>query len=62
MEKTVKMRLLEALGIEKPILSAPMAGAAGPALVAAVCNSGGYGVIPLWGKTKEQVATGIDEL
>ncbi|SPJ29822.1 NAD(P)H-dependent flavin oxidoreductase [Falsiruegeria mediterranea] len=33
-----------------PILSAPMAGAAGPDLVAAVCNAGGYGVLPLWHK------------
>ncbi len=56
------MRLLAPLNIEKPILSAPMAGAAGPELVAAVCNAGGYGVIPLWGKSKEQVATGIEEL
>ncbi|WP_251134592.1 NAD(P)H-dependent flavin oxidoreductase [Falsiruegeria litorea] len=56
------MRLLEILQIRKPILSAPMAGAAGPELVAAVCNAGGYGVIPLWGRPKEQVGTGIDEL
>jgi len=53
---------LEVLQIEKPILSAPMAGAAGPELVAAVCNAGGYGVIPLWGKSKEQVGIGIDAL
>lgn len=56
------MRLSEILKIEKPILSAPMAGAAGPDLVAAVCNAGGYGVIPLWGKSKEQVGSGIDAL
>lgn len=49
------------LNIEKPILSAPMGGAAGPALVAAVCNAGGYGVIPLWGKPSEQVVAGIDQ-
>lgn len=56
------MVLLEILKAQKPILSAPMAGAAGPDLVAAVCNAGGYGVIPLWGKSKEQVGAGIDEL
>lgn len=56
------MRLLDVLKIEKPILSAPMAGAAGPELVAAVCNAGGYGVIPLWGKSKDQVVCGIEEL
>lgn len=56
------MRLLDILQVEKPILSAPMAGAAGPELVAAVCNAGGYGVIPLWGKSKEQVDRGIEDL
>lgn len=56
------MSLLEILQIEKPVLSAPMAGAAGPELVAAVCSAGGYGVIPLWGRSKEQVSAGIDEL
>lgn len=39
-----------------------MAGAAGPELVAAVCNAGGYGVIPLWSGSKEHLSTGIDEL
>jgi len=39
-----------------------MAGAAGPGLVAAICNAGGYGVIPLWGKSSEQVSVGIEEL
>ena len=58
----MRTSLLDVLRTEKPILSAPMAGAAGPDLVAAVCNAGGYGVIPLWGKTKEHVSTGIDEL
>lgn len=39
-----------------------MAGAAGPELVAAVCNAGGFGVIPLWGKPADQVHHGIDQL
>ena len=56
------MRLLEILQIKKPILSAPMAGAAGPDLVATVCNAGGYGVVPLWGRPKEQVSAGIDQV
>lgn len=47
------------LGIEIPIVSAPLGGAAGPELVAAVCNAGGYGVIPLWGDPVEQVRKGI---
>ncbi|AXI46294.1 hypothetical protein C1J03_09805 [Sulfitobacter sp. SK012] len=58
----LKPRLLDVLGADKPILSAPMAGAAGPDLVAAVCNSGGYGVIPLWGRPADQVISGINEL
>ncbi len=58
----MKPRLLDVLGASKPILSAPMAGAAGPDLVAAVCNAGGYGVIPLWSGPAEHVSGGIDEL
>lgn len=55
-------RLLQTLEASRPILSAPMAGAAGPELVAAVCNAGGYGVVPLWTKTPKDVGKGIDEL
>ncbi len=56
------MRLLDILQVEKPILSAPMAGAAGPELVAAVCNAGGYGVIPLWHKSIDEASAAIDTL
>ena len=42
------MTLTEKLGIEIPILLAPMGGAVGPELCAAVSNAGGLGVIPLW--------------
>ncbi len=55
-------QLCDCLGIEKPILSAPMAGAAGTDLVAAVSNAGGFGVIPLWGKPVEAVREGISEI
>lgn len=55
-------RPLDILRADKPILSAPMGGAAGSDLVAAVCNAGGYGVIPLWRKSAEQVGAAIDEL
>ena len=58
----MKRDLCHLLNIQKPILSAPMGGAAGPDLVAAVCNAGGYGVIPLWGKTVDQVHAGIDHV
>lgn len=54
--------ILGLLEIDKPILSAPMGGAAGPDLVAAVCNAGGYGVIPLWGKPEEHVVSGIEQV
>ena len=54
--------LCRRLDIEKPILSAPMGGAAGPELVAAVSNAGGYGVMPLWGKPADQVQDGIAQV
>ncbi|UWQ17865.1 nitronate monooxygenase family protein [Jannaschia sp. M317] len=47
------------LQIDRPILSAPMGGAAGPDLVAAVCNAGGFGVIPLWSQPLPEVRAGI---
>ena len=39
------MRLLQALGIEQPIIQAPMAGVSSPALAAAVSKAGGLGSI-----------------
>ena len=55
----MKTPLTSLLGCTKPILSAPMAGAAGPDLVAAVCNAGGYGVTPLWSVPAQAVPDGI---
>jgi nitronate monooxygenase len=37
------VKLQELLGIELPIIQAPMAGVQGSALAAAVCNAGGLG-------------------
>lgn len=54
--------LLNTLDITKPILSAPMAGAAGPELVAAVCNAGGYGVAPLWTKPPAQLVESLNDI
>ncbi len=54
--------LYTCLEIEKPIVLAPMGGAAGPDVVAAVSNAGGYGVIPLWGKPVEAVRDNIAEV
>src|SRR3954468_8436275 len=39
----------ERLGIEIPIVQAPMGGVVGPALAAAVSNAGGLGTLALWG-------------
>jgi len=38
----------ERVGIEVPVVLAPMGGAVGPALAAAVSNAGGLGILPLW--------------
>lgn len=40
------MSLRDLLGIELPIIQAPMAGAQGVAMAAAVCNAGGLGSLP----------------
>jgi len=40
--------MCERLGIEIPIIQAPMGGAVGPALAAAVSNAGGLGTLALW--------------
>ncbi len=40
-----RMDILELLGITHPVIQAPMAGFAPPALAAAVCNTGGLGSI-----------------
>ena len=55
----MKTDLYGLLKVEKPIISAPMGGAAGPDLVAAVSNAGGFGIIPLWGKPVSEVLEGI---
>ena len=40
------MNLQSLLGIELPIIQAPMAGVQGSALAVAVCNAGGLGSLP----------------
>jgi nitronate monooxygenase len=44
----MKTALCQRLGIEHPIIQAPMAGAVGPALASAVSNAGGLGTLALW--------------
>lgn len=48
-------RILDLLGIELPILQAPMAGASGSAMAIAVANAGGLGALPCAMLTGEQV-------
>src|SRR5262249_46871230 len=47
------------VGIDVPIVLAPMGGAVGPELCAAVSNAGGLGMIPLWWEEPEAVRAGI---
>jgi len=44
----MKTQLCTCLGIDVPIIQAPMGGAAAPTLAAAVSNAGGLGTLPLW--------------
>jgi NAD(P)H-dependent flavin oxidoreductase YrpB (nitropropane dioxygenase family) len=44
----MKTALCERLGIELPIIQAPMGGAVGPALASAVSNAGGLGMLVPW--------------
>ncbi|WP_409287694.1 NAD(P)H-dependent flavin oxidoreductase [Pseudomonas guariconensis] len=48
-------RILDLLGIQLPILQAPMAGASGSAMAIAVGNSGGLGALPCAMLTAEQL-------
>ena len=53
--------LCERLGIEIPIVQAPMGGAVGPALAAAVSNAGGLGTLALWGADIEALRRQVRE-
>ncbi len=44
----MKTALCDRLGIELPIIQAPMGGAVGPALASAVSNAGGLGMLAPW--------------
>ncbi len=52
--------LTDLLGIEHPIIQAPMAGASTPALAAAVSNAGGMGSLGCAAYSLEQLAEAID--
>src|SRR5690349_21344977 len=51
----MRTALCDRVGIDLPIIQAPMGGAAGPALVAAVSNAGALGVLPVWRGDPESV-------
>lgn len=53
-------RILDLLGIEVPILQAPMAGATGSAMAVAVGNAGGLAALPCAMLSLEQVRSEID--
>ena len=53
-------RILDLLGIQLPILQAPMAGATGSAMAMAVGNAGGLGALPCAMLTAEQVREEIE--
>ena len=53
-------RILDLLGIELPILQAPMAGATGSAMAIAVARAGGLGALPCAMLTGEQVRSEIE--
>ena len=53
--------LCKLLGIEVPIIQAPMGGAVGPAIAAAVSNAGALGMLVLWRADLETVRRQIRE-
>lgn len=54
--------LCRKLGIEIPIIQAPMGGVAGPPLAAAVSNAGALGTLPLWAVDIETLRRTIREM
>src|SRR5260221_12529156 len=57
----MKTTLCTRVGIEVPIIQAPMGGAVGPALASAVSNAGGLGMLSLWGVGAETMRKQIRE-
>jgi NAD(P)H-dependent flavin oxidoreductase YrpB (nitropropane dioxygenase family) len=54
-------KFCDVAGVEKPIVQAPMGGAGGPQLAAAVSNAGGLGTLPLWAADDDMVRATIRE-
>ena len=58
----MKTALCTQLGIDVPIIQAPMGGAVGPALAAAVCNAGALGMLVLWRADKDTIRRQVREM
>jgi NAD(P)H-dependent flavin oxidoreductase YrpB (nitropropane dioxygenase family) len=58
----VRTALTELLGIDAPIVLAPMGGAVTPELAAAVSNAGGLGTLPLSWNTPDEIRSRAAEL
>ena len=58
----MKTVLRERLGIDFPIIQAPMGGAVGPPLAAAVSNAGGLGMLVPWRADIDTVRRQIREM
>ena len=58
----MKTALCERVGIDLPIIQAPMGGAVGPALAAAVSNAGGLGMLVPWRADIDTVRRQIREM
>lgn len=57
----MRTALCRRLGIEVPIIQAPLGGAIGPALAAAVSNAGGLGMLVPWRADLDTVRQQIRE-
>src|SRR5258706_2338071 len=57
----MKTVLCTRVGIEVPIVQAPMGGVGGPALAAAVCNAGALGMLVLWRADNDTIRRQIRE-
>jgi NAD(P)H-dependent flavin oxidoreductase YrpB (nitropropane dioxygenase family) len=58
----MKTALCERIGIDLPIIQAPMGGAVGPTLAAAVSNAGGLGMLVPWRVDIDTVRRQIREM
>jgi nitronate monooxygenase len=57
----VRTELCDLLGLEVPIVLAPMGGAVTPALAAAVSNAGGLGMLPLSWSAPQEIRVIVEE-